>query len=543
MTDSIPTSDEVAGEVSVGRGEAADRRDSVAEQRDEAADARDSVADLREDDANERERVADNRQDSADRHEFEMDRHTEQTDEPVRFFGASPAVVSEPQPQQRLTSVPRTPDQIKDLLVRRSDATARRGALADRATASDARDVESAERVRVQSVRALNADSDAVAASQAGFADQLGTREDFGWAILQLEPSRYLHISAGARAILGLDRSINIPIVENIRLIVHPDDIAPVLSGFLRQIAKGRTTEAELRIVRSDGVTRWIHVSSYPIDGGRVGHARSAQTVEDITDRKDTEMIAYVRMIEAERAVAARSQFLTSMTHELRTPLNAVLGFAQLFEMDPMSEAQEKAVGFVLSAGHHLLDMINDVLDSAQVENGEVNILLQAVSVQELLADTVGLMLPIAAARDVHITCDSSAPAAFSHVLADPRRLRQVLLNLLSNAVKYNNPGGTVEVSVIAAEDDLLQIAVADTGLGIEAADLHRLFVPFERVGQQDSGIEGTGMGLYVTKRLLGEMGCTIDVRSEYGQGSTFSVTVPLAIPNAAETPELATST
>jgi signal transduction histidine kinase/ActR/RegA family two-component response regulator len=228
----------------------------------------------------------------------------------------------------------------------------------------------------------------------------------------------------------------------------------------------------------------------------------------------------------AEAANHSKSDFLSRMSHELRTPLNAVLGFAQLLELDELTESQQESVESIVKGGRHLLNLINEVLDISRIETGSLPFSLEPVHVTELIDDTLTLMRPLADHRRIVVT-DSRAPAGDSYVLADGQRLKQILLNLVANAIKYNHDGGTVAVSCQAADDEQLRITVADTGPGIPAEYLDRLFVPFERLGAERGDVEGAGVGLALSLRLAEGMGGTIGVDSAVGQGSSFWVQLP----------------
>jgi CheY-like chemotaxis protein len=210
------------------------------------------------------------------------------------------------------------------------------------------------------------------------------------------------------------------------------------------------------------------------------------------------------------------------MSHELRTPLNAVLGFGQLLELDDLTAPQQESVEQIIKGGRHLLELINEVLDISRIETGTLPLSSEPVLVSDLIHDTLTLMRPLAAHRNIHIVGDDSPDN--THVLADRQRLKQVMLNLLANAIKYNREGGTVAVSCEAVSPDQLRIHVSDTGPGIRHEDLERLFVPFERLGAERSDIEGAGVGLALSRRLTEAMGGTLEVFSTFGQGSRFSV-------------------
>jgi signal transduction histidine kinase len=246
--------------------------------------------------------------------------------------------------------------------------------------------------------------------------------------------------------------------------------------------------------------------------------------------QKNSELIKAKK--EAERANLAKSEFLSRMSHELRTPLNAILGFGQILEMQNLGPQASEGIGHILKGGKHLLELINEVLDIARVEAGHLELSLEPAGVREILRDAADLIRPLAGHNGIRL--DVSARAiSDSYVLADEQRLKQVLINLLSNAVKYNYRGGSITLSCVEGTVGRIRIEVTDTGPGIAAHDLEKLFVPFERLGAEKSGIEGTGLGLAFSRRLVEAMGGTLTVESpsEQGtlQGSTFTVELPRA--------------
>jgi sensor domain CHASE-containing protein/CheY-like chemotaxis protein/nitrogen-specific signal transduction histidine kinase len=229
----------------------------------------------------------------------------------------------------------------------------------------------------------------------------------------------------------------------------------------------------------------------------------------------------------AESANRAKSEFLSNMSHELRTPLNAVIGFAQMLEgnpREPLSAQQQKCVDRILKGGQHLLDLITEILDLSTIEAGRVDLLIEDVVVAGLLEECGTLIQSLATRRGVRVNLGSAEGLV---VKADYTRLTQVLLNLLSNAIKYNRPEGGVDITCAPTEDGQVVLSVADTGLGIPEDKRGELFKPFTRLGQENAGIEGTGIGLTITKRLVELMGGAIDFDSVVGQGSTFRVTLP----------------
>lgn len=224
----------------------------------------------------------------------------------------------------------------------------------------------------------------------------------------------------------------------------------------------------------------------------------------------------------AERANTAKSEFLSQMSHELRTPLNAVLGFAQLLDMDPLTPEQHDGMKEILRAGEHLLSLINEVLDMASIEAGRLRISLEPVDALDTVRECLSLVAPLADDHGVRLELDETDGEVLL-VAADRQRLRQVALNLVSNAIKYNRPGGTVSTAVRCTPGGVA-IDVIDTGHGIAPDKLGHLFAPFERLGAEASDIEGTGLGLALSKRIVEAMGGTISVASELGSGTTFSV-------------------
>jgi PAS domain S-box-containing protein len=243
----------------------------------------------------------------------------------------------------------------------------------------------------------------------------------------------------------------------------------------------------------------------------------------DITERKKADDEIKTARLEAERANRAKSEFLSRMSHDLRTPLNAVLGFAQLLDNDSLSGEQRECVNQILHGGQHLLDLINEVLDIARIEAGRLSLSPEPVSVRETVRHALALVAPLAAKGNVTLVLDDSAKADRS-VIADRQRLNQILLNLLSNAVKYNRPGGRVIVAVEAAGAGRLRINVSDTGAGIPRPKLQLLFRPFERLGAEGTAVEGTGLGLALSRGLAEAMGGELGVASEVDRGSTFWV-------------------
>ena len=243
------------------------------------------------------------------------------------------------------------------------------------------------------------------------------------------------------------------------------------------------------------------------------------------------------------RATQAKNAFLSSTRHELRTPLNSVLGFTQLLQLSDLSPEDRDGVDRILTAGRHLLALINELVDIARIESGDFSLSVEPVSVLPLIREACQLMEPLAAQRGITIRYEQEDPELA--VRADRQRLSQVLVNLISNAVKYNREGGTITVSCqVTAGAGQVSITVADTGPGISAGDLERVFVPFERLGAEQTAIEGTGIGLPLARAFAEAMSGKLTASSVPGQGSAFTLTLPRSqdmypVPAASPVPPL----
>ena len=239
---------------------------------------------------------------------------------------------------------------------------------------------------------------------------------------------------------------------------------------------------------------------------------------------------------ETDRATAAKNEFLSRMSHELRTPLNAILGFAQLLELDDLDSRQRDNVAHIVAGGRHLLDLINEVLEISRIETGSMSPVIEPVNAVTMVREGIELVAPLAAQRGIDLAAPVEAQDGV-WLAADHQRLKQILLNLLANAVKYNREGGSVTVRIKALEGRA-RIEVTDTGQGIPQDQLPKLFIPFERLGAESTGVEGTGLGLVLALRLAEAMDGTLGVVSQPWIGSTFHIELPLAEAPATAEPE-----
>ena len=227
---------------------------------------------------------------------------------------------------------------------------------------------------------------------------------------------------------------------------------------------------------------------------------------------------------QARDASRLKTEFLSRVSHELRTPLNAILGFGQLLQLDDdLGDEQRESVDQILRGGRHLLGLINEVLDISRIETGNLALSSEAVDLFEVVSEAVDLIRPLAAEREIHLRSPSREDCPFT-VEADRQRLRQVLLNLASNAVKYNHHGGSIRLACHATLPGRVAISVQDTGPGVPEDKLQRLFVPFDRLGAEQTDVQGTGMGLALSKGLMDAMGGTLTVHSVQGRGTTFTL-------------------
>lgn len=322
---------------------------------------------------------------------------------------------------------------------------------------------------------------------------------------------------------------------------VHPDDLDGVQNS-LQEYLEGRSSvyTVELRLRCKDNSYKWIlcrgTIVSRDIEGKPL---RLIGIHSDITERKFTEQSLIQAREEAENANRAKSQFLSSMSHELRTPMNAIMGFGQLLEMDieyPLNESQKENVTEILKASDHLLELINEVLDLAKIEAGRIDLSIEDVQVGSVVTESLQLILPLAERRGISVKLlrgntkisISDLSKDQNIVRADHTRMKQVIINLLSNAVKYNSENGIITIKCDKPNNNNdLRVSITDTGKGLTKEQSKQLFIAFNRLGAENTDIEGTGVGLVITKNIVELMGGSIGVESEIGVGSTFWFELP----------------
>ncbi|MFQ5645567.1 MAG: PAS domain S-box protein [bacterium] len=290
-------------------------------------------------------------------------------------------------------------------------------------------------------------------------------------------------------------------------------------------VTSGKEWSGEFQTRKKNGDIYWEYAFISPVTDSEGVVTHFVAIKEDISKRKETEEALKIAKEEAERANKAKSKFLSHMSHELRTPLNAILGFAQILELDttdPLSPNQKESVTQILKSGRYLLDLINEVLDLSRIESGNLSISVKSINVCEIVSEAISLVEPMAEEFNIGLVDErDSGKFGDYFVMADSTRLKQALFNLLTNAIKYNDEGGKVIISY-ETSDQFLRIKVEDTGLGIPHEKLSEIFEPFNRLGAENSEVEGTGIGLIITKRLMELMGGTIGIESQPGQGSCF---------------------
>ena len=349
-------------------------------------------------------------------------------------------------------------------------------------------------------------------------------------AVMQTRPGgAILTANPAACAMFGMTE-FEMQQLERLALAEPADPRLPLL---LADLARTDRASGELTMLRRDGSQFEAEISA-SVYGDESGQKRMSLVVRDVTHKREAEIALMAKEL-AEQANRAKSDFVARMSHELRTPLNAILGFSEVLLHDaqhPLTPDQQDRLSHVQRAGGHLLLLINDLLDLSRIEAGVLRVEFDDIDMLDTVRDAVLEVATQARARDVRINVEVPAGRPIT-VRGDRTRLRQVVLNLLSNAIKYNQTKGQVTL-LLSADAARLQLRVRDSGLGLSPAQLGALFQPFNRLGRESSAIEGTGIGLVISRSLVELMGGTLTARSELGTGSEFMVELPLAGPAGA---------
>jgi PAS domain S-box-containing protein len=349
--------------------------------------------------------------------------------------------------------------------------------------------------------------------------------------------------------ITGMSQDDDLGSTDRMHEIAHPDDRDRVFAAIAKHIREDQPFSEEFRLWRPDGGEIWIYATATTTRDANGKPLRTTGSVTDITqrnveeerrrknERELTETISELRqsqkkldaaLREAESASRAKSTFLSTMSHELRTPLNAILGFSEVIRDNVLNReggnAYQDYARDIHASGEHLLDLINDILDLAKIEEGQTKLKLETISVAAVVETTLNLMQPRAISKSQSLSAAHIPPDLT--VWADKRALKQILFNLIANAVQFTDQGGKISIAAKSTASGGVEIEIRDSGIGIADEDLGRIFNPFERVGSSSEADGfGTGLGLAVVRNLMALHGGNVAVNSELGKGSVFRVT------------------
>jgi len=344
-------------------------------------------------------------------------------------------------------------------------------------------------------------------------AQRIGRMGNWSWDLVNDQ----VYWSTELYRILGYPPKEIAPTQERFDAALPPGDAKIIRQARQEALSDGKCHSIDHKILFPNGEERWVNeeIAATFDNCGRPIHLTG--TVQDITERKLIEQNLIQAKEEAEQASKAKSLFLSRMSHELRTPLNAILGFSQVLQLETITQQQQSFVAEISEAGNHLLALIDELLDLSRIESGRLVLEMKPVYIQDVVDESISLTRGLMENNQLQLKISGSMDYK---VIADKIRLRQVMVNLLTNAAKFNKKQGKINVAC-ESNDDTVKISVIDSGIGIKSHNLHKLFLPFERVDTKNHQVEGSGIGLALSKQFIELMNGRIGVDSEYGKGSS----------------------
>lgn len=360
-------------------------------------------------------------------------------------------------------------------------------------------------------------------------AERLASLGNWRWSV---DDNRLVSCSEGYARLIGVPMTEVLEYVNRGDLnLVHKEDVEHFTGVWQNAMHNGQDYQVQYRLKQPDGSFCDIEEIGEVIFTKDGEYHEIRGTIQDITERKIVEKEMSLARSEAEQANQAKSEFLSSMSHELRTPLNAILGFSEIMKVkEPLTASQSKAVNHIIKGGKHLLQLITQVLDFAKIETGQIDLSIEPLDLHYAISDCISVAESLAEKRAINVI-DKISDKSLPPVLADLTRFKQVLLNLISNGIKYNQEGGILTIEAEEVPGNIIRISVTDTGSGIVQKKHDQVFEAFDRLGRESLGIEGTGIGLTISKQLVELMGGRIGFQSEENTGSTFWFELPLADP------------
>jgi PAS domain S-box-containing protein len=335
-----------------------------------------------------------------------------------------------------------------------------------------------------------------------------------------------IELNLCASQMLGMQHS---KLINSRFILFVTNDTKPNFNSFLEKVFAGKTkAECDITLSINANVQMFVHLVGNVPDGEELCFV----TAVDITARKTAEKGIIQARNQAEKSNRAKIEFLSRMSHELRTPMHSMLSYAQLLEMSELNPTQKKWVNHIFTSGKHLLNLIDEVLDISGTNAGKLSLLIEPVPLMGIIEEMMDTIQPLANAGQLKLELES-VPANQLFVLADRKRLKQVLIHLLSNAIKFNRQGGSVTVKTERMPQTdagilTVRISIIDTGLGISSDDLPKLFLPFGRIDAEVTNADGIGLGLDIVKIKMDAMKGMVGVESVYGVGSTFWIELPM---------------